>query len=206
MKLTQEGCIDFAKKLQAGDNFFVMGSDLVARLIQFGTGEGKDPFDANHVGVYVGNGNGQTIEADGKQVAYHLISDYFDQMKNGKVQIKVYRIKNLSVEDLEKMKIEWKGQLGMKYNNALNFWFGVWGLVRWIPGADWLAGRLRNPGNKKDSVNCSVSTNRIDNSVERIRLTLGKVATENATPENLYERVKGSDQFVEVADSWKVSV
>ena len=204
VKLSQEDCISFAKSLQPGDNFFVMGSDLVARLIQFGTGEKGDDFDANHVGAYVGNGNGQTLEADGKQVAYHLISDYFDQLKNGKCRIIVYRIKDLSVDELELMKIEMKNQLGMKYNNALNFWFGVWGLVRWIPGADWLAGRLRNPGNKKNEVNCSVSKNRIDNAVERARLALGKIATENATPENLYERVKAAKKvFEKVVDTWQ---
>lgn len=200
-KLTQDECIKFATSLQPGDNFFVMGSDLVARFIQFGTKEGKDPFDANHVGAYAGNSKGQTIEADSKFVAYHLISDYFNQLKNGKCWIKVFRIKDLSVDDLEKMKIEWKNQIGMKYNNAVNFWFGIWGLVRWIPGADWLAGRLRNLGNKKNEVNCSISKNRIDNAIERARLALGKIATENATPENLYERIKCSKVFELVIDT-----
>jgi hypothetical protein len=206
---TREDCIKFAVKLHTLDCFFVEGQDFVAKLVQFGTGDGKGynniPFDPNHVGVYIGEGQGKTIEADGKSVAYHLIEDYFDNLINSKVRIVVLRIKNLTMEELEMGKVAIKSQVGEQYNNAVNFWFGVWGLLRHIPviggGLSWLASKIRNPGYKPNSPNCSIATAKMLDAIPRISNVLKNdgIPIENRTPENLFDVLYKSPE-IEIAE------
>ncbi len=209
---TKEDCIKFAKAMQSCDDFYVEGKDFVAKLVQFGTGNGKGynniPFDPNHVGIYIGEGQGKTIEADGKKVAYHLIEDYFNNLIAGKVRIVVLRIKNITGEQIEKKKRAIKSQLGQEYNMTVNFWFGIWGLIKKIPviggGLGWIASKIRNPGYKPNSPNCSIATakaNFILPEIEKAVVNADGKPLENRTPENLFNACINSGKFEVVLDS-----
>lgn len=210
-KMTYDQCVEFAKSLQPFDMFFVQSGDLTGAMIQWATGN-RDGFDANHVGIYLGEGIGRTLEADGKAVEYHLISDYFPKLQSGDTRLKIYRINALTVPETEDMKVVVKAQYKKPYSQVINGFFGVWGIVnKIIPAAGWLMGKLRNPGVKHakdgslENYVCSISACEVWLGNKRVKPTLLDKALENRTPENLFNSVNNSPVAGQAVDTLAIA-
>jgi hypothetical protein len=191
----------FGAALQPGDWFFVEGTNFVDTLVQWGTGDDDKgevvKASVCHVGNYIGDGVGKTFEADGEKLAYHLFEDYRQRLKNGENRLICFRPKNLTVDELEIFKSGVKSYVGKNYNRWELFWFGVGSAITKFTPFGFVAGLVRNPAYKKDSVVCSQLSALVWQGVDRIYKKLTKdEPIENMTPEKLYDRILRVSDFI----------
>ena len=143
--MTKEQWIKFCKALQPGDVLFVESKDITAFAITLGTGN-RDDIETAHSFQYVGNGQGVTIEADPKGTNWHHIDEYMDRTIAGKTRLIVCRPKDITVEELEQMKIEWKNLVGRPYGWGAIVGYGIYWFIKNTPiGALISAFKLANP-------------------------------------------------------------
>lgn len=195
LKMTQEQWIEFCKRLSPADVLFVETKNFfdVGTLIQWGTGNGNW-LDPAHAFQYVGgDGNGRTIEADGKAVNWHIIDEYRDKVMKGDNRLVVMEAKEaLTVPELELIKKVWAEQHGKKYDIPALIGFGFYGIINRIfpPLGGLMRKFMRNPLAGKDMYVCSRQVRTSFKLVKRIYevLTKGKFE-ESETPESLCERI-----------------
>lgn len=118
--------------------------------------------------IYIAdNGDVMTIEADGKRVAWHKFSEYESRIKSDKEILTLAYI-NTTPEQLKKIDVEMRSQVGHYYDMAQNFWHAFTTIVSWL-GVDFfkglgatLSGKLDdiNPLNDPKKFNCAESCSR----------------------------------------------
>jgi len=193
-KVSDEKITELFKSLQPADIIFCEANNIIGWGISWGSGDG-DNFNPCHAFQYIGNGAGETIEADGKTIARHFIEEYRKPLSTGEQRLVVFRIKDLTAEELELIKKAWKEDFGKKYNWGVIGLFGVWGLVRNIPLLGGLLGMLPNVAYNSDSMVCSQQVTQSLRYIDRLYKVLIKdKPVSNMTPEEL------SDRIIRIAD------
>jgi hypothetical protein len=200
-KISDEEFNGFGSMFRPGDWFFVEGTDLVDVLVSWGTGDDNTgetvKMSPCHAGNYLGDSVGKTFEADGKKLAYHLWEDYRTKLKAGKNRVVCFRPRALTVEELGLYRKAVGEYAGENYNKWELFWFGVWGAINKFTPFGGLAGLVRNPAYKKDSVVCSQLAVLCWKYVLRIYTPIVKdKPIENMTPEELFDRILRVSDFV----------
>jgi len=188
-KMSDEKITELFKSLMPADIIFVEADNIVGWLISFGTAN-DDTFKPCHAMQYIGDGTGKTIEADGKAINYHVIEEYRNSLKKGEQRLVVYRLKDLTVEELDLIKKAWKEDLGKSYNWAVIGLFSVWGVLRKVPLLGGLIGMLPNVAYNSNSMVCSQQVAQSLRYIDRYyKVITADKPVSNMTPEELSERI-----------------
>ena len=187
-RLTEENWIDFCKRLHTGDIIFEESNDILGKLISWGTGNNSN-IDPSHVFQYIGDGAGKIIEATNNGVVFDVIEKYKNKFINLQSRLVVYRIIDLTVNDLEKMKEKWNKMVGLKYGFLSYIGWSFYVLINKFTqlGGVFKLNILRNPFSKREAPICSQVIYMAIEDIENIK-RLFKTKNyfyENCIPENL---------------------